>query len=131
MHHIGIGLVQSIYTKKEVSRTLFFCTSFCIEKAEICFFMQKTRIFDAETSILSDFQTFFVTYLSRKSPRAPRVWGVFYILSLKQVFFRKIGVFRTLRILKYKRTSLLKKYFSRAIIILKNQADISKQKTPA
>lgn len=95
------------------------------------FFMQKSRLFGAETAILRVFQTFFVTYPSRKSPRAPRVWGVFCILSLKQVFFRKIGVFRTSKILKSKRTSLLKKYFSRAIIILKNQADISKQKTPA
>lgn len=50
---------------------------------------------------------------------------------MKKLAFQKIGVFRTLRVLKIKRASLLKKYFSRAIINLKNYADISKQKTPA
>ena len=40
------------------------------------------------------FSDFFVYHLSLESPTATRVLGILRILSLKQVSFRKISIFR-------------------------------------
>lgn len=128
--HIGIGLVQSIYTKKEVSRILFFCNSFLYRKGWFLFFSCKKGAFLVlRRRFWEFFRLFCAQHITWKS-YSHKDFGHFLYTFFKASIFPKNWSFSDFKDFKTQKNFAIEKIFFTCYNYLKEPSWHQQTKNP-